>query len=71
MKKTSKHLNNRKHLYIHQLSNSQLKAASGGFNGNQDDEAITCGHPDDDCARLSVVVGYQYETHKVVLQSKS
>jgi membrane-bound inhibitor of C-type lysozyme len=68
MKKTSDDLSKRKHLHIHQLRNSELKAALGG------QEEITCGGLDDECVRLTVVVSAssaRYDTHKVVLPSNS
>ncbi len=65
MKKTSGNLNNRKHLDIHKLRNSELKAALGG----QDE--IHCGDLVDECKRLTVVVNARYEVHKVVLQGSA
>jgi hypothetical protein len=59
MKKTSKDLNNRKHIAIHKLCNSELRATLGG-------EIITCGMDGDLCKKLSVVVG-MHDNHKVVL----
>ena len=60
MKKTSENSNNRKHLHIHKLNNSQLQVTSGG-------KIITCGIEGDLCEKLSAVTGFVHETHKVVV----
>jgi hypothetical protein len=58
--KTNK-VSNRKHLSIHKLRNSELKATRGG-------EIITCGMQGDLCKKLSVEVNaVQHDNHKVVL----
>ncbi len=63
MKKTT-NLNDRKHLSVQKLRNSELKATLAG-------EIITCGYEGDLCKKLSVEVPgcetLQNESHKVVL----
>jgi hypothetical protein len=60
MNKTSKDLHNPKHLSIHQLRNSELRATKAG-------EIITCGMTGDLCEKLSVEVKAAHASHKVVL----
>ncbi|NIM11967.1 MAG: hypothetical protein GTO45_07605 [Candidatus Aminicenantes bacterium] len=59
MKETKK---TKKHISIHQLRTSELKAAKAG-------ETITWGSSGDLCEKLTVVVGLAppHENHKVVL----
>jgi len=63
MKKTT-NLNDRKHLSVQKLRNSELKATLAG-------EIITCGMQGDLCKNLTVEVPecqtMQHENHKVVL----
>ncbi len=64
MKQTTKNLNNRKHLHIHKLNNSQLRATKGG-------EIITCGLEGDLCKTLTVTTGFANKSHRIVIASKS